>query len=105
MSPSFANEHYVVAKSVEVEVRLKATEGGPARIRIDALDGGKGEFTTRAYIEQSFTLQPTYPIIEGKKPAPDVFETWVRYELPWTSRPTADAAISQGLSFLEERCE
>lgn len=99
----FCSEFYTIEKSIEVVVNI---QGQDTQIKIDALkDGRSGKFSTKAYIEEHVTLQPTYPQTRGSydREAED-FRVWVSYNLPWTDRDTADAALDQALGFLRERC-
>ena len=100
---SFCSEFYIVEKSIEVVVTIQQQD---ERIRIDALlDTKTGDYSTASYIETDVTLQPTYPQTHGSFDRnPEDFRIWVRYELPWTNRDSADAALNQALGFLEERC-
>jgi hypothetical protein len=95
----FASEFHVVAKSVEVVVKIN---GQAERVRIDALDQS-GTFTTKAYIEIAFMLQRAYP--KDSDGMPEEVRLWVDYDLPWVSRNSADAALAQALSFLGEVCK
>ena len=57
----FCNGVYVVEKSVEVVVKIG---GEDRRIRIDALHHVREStirYSTRAYIEEAITVQPTFP--------------------------------------------
>ena len=102
---AFCSEFYTVEKSIEVVVR----RGGESKtVRIDALRNGEtGAFSTRAYIEEHVTLQPTYPQTGNKfdKKSEDfrVCVAWT--DFPWTDRDSANSAIGQALGFLRERCE
>ena len=58
-------------------------------------------FNTRAWVDEDLTVQPTYP--EGAKR--QEMTVWVDYDLPWTSRKDADAALAQALGFLAERAK
>ncbi len=99
---SFCSEFYTVAKSIEVVVKLR---GGPSRIRIDALRSEiEGRFSTKAYIEESLTLQPTYPQTSGSfQRKPEEFRVWVDYDLPWVDSDSADGALRRAVGFLAER--
>ena len=81
-------------------------QGEADRIRIDALrDAKTGDYCTTAYIETHLTLQPTYPQTGGSFDRnPEDVRVWVDYDLPWTNRDSADAALGQALGFLKERC-
>ena len=60
---------------------------------------------TAAYIEEEITVQPTYPHTDGDFSRPQESVTvWIDYNLPWTDRDSADAALAQALGFLKERC-
>jgi hypothetical protein len=88
------HEYYEVAESVEVVAELA---GEPTHIRIEALlhvDAGK--YQTRAYKLEDVTIQTN-----GK---PLNTRLWIDYDLPWTDSATADGAIAQALSFLQQRC-
>ena len=99
----FSEEFYVVEKTVEVVVKIL---GETQAIRIEVLQSlPQGNYSTRAYIQEYVTIQPTYPQTEGSfdhKPV-DV-RNWVGYSLPWTERKSADDALNQALDFLKERC-
>jgi hypothetical protein len=103
----FCSEFYIVEKAVEVVVTLKGSSE-QRRIRIDALHTPgptTTPYSTKAYIEEDVTVQPTYPQTVGNfDQAPRSVSIWIDYELPWTSRSTADDAIAQALGFLKERC-
>jgi hypothetical protein len=99
---AFCNEFYFVEKTVDAFVALR---GQTRHFRIEALrDSGSNNYSTRVYIEEDFTLQPTYPAGGGDEPAnPRTATLWVEWrDFPWTHRNSADEAIEQGLSFLEE---
>ena len=100
---SFCSEFYTIEKSIEVVVTI---QGEADRIRIDALrDAKTGDYCTKAYIETHLTLQPTYPQTGGSFDRnPEDVRVWVDYDLPWTNRDSADAALGQALGFLKERC-
>jgi hypothetical protein len=93
------NEAYHVEKTLEVVVTIS---GQAERIRIDALaDLLGGPYSTKSYIEEDLTLHLNYP-----KPGASNKQSrrvWIDYDLPWTSRPTADQALEQALSFLSDR--
>ncbi|WP_040551577.1 hypothetical protein [Rheinheimera nanhaiensis] len=99
----FCSEFYTVKKTIEVVVPI---QGADERIRIDALeDGQTGKFSTKAYIEESLTIQPTYPQSNGAfSRKPQDYRIWVDYNLPWTNRDTVDDALNQALGFLKEKC-
>lgn len=99
----FCSEFYTVEKTIEVVVTIG---GESERIKIDALrQGGTGEYSTRAYREEHITVQPTYPQSGGSfDRKPQNYRVWVDYDLPWTNRDSADAALNQALGFLQERC-
>ena len=99
----FCSEAYIVEKTIEVVVNI-ADE--TRTIRIEALhDLNDGHYCTRSYIKETFTIQPTYPQTYGQfDRRPEESTVWIRYELPWTHRKTADDALSQALGFLSERC-
>lgn len=98
----FCSEFYTVEKTIEVVVSIS---GQDQRVRIDALyDHVSGNYCTKAYIEENLTVQPTFPQSNGAYGrAPQDYQLWVGYDLPWTHRSTADDALDQALSFLEER--
>ena len=99
----FCSEFYTVEKTIEVVVTI----GGESEtIKIDALkDGNTGKYCTRAYREEHITVQPIYPQSGGSfdRESQD-YRVWVDYDLPWTDRDSADAALNQALGFLGERC-
>jgi len=97
------SEAYIVEKTVEIVAEI-AEEN--QTIRIEALrDLRSGRYCTRAYRQEHVTLQPTHPITGGKHDRPLTrFRVWVDYSLPWIDREDADGALSQALSFLNERC-
>jgi hypothetical protein len=93
----FCQQFYTVEKSVEVIVSL----GGEQRcVRIEALRGRDGSYSTKAYIKEELIVQPAFPQT-SEKLQPSV---WIGYSLPWTNRDSADGALHQALKFLEERC-
>ena len=101
---SFCSEFYFVEKSIEVIVSIN---GEPRRIRIDALHfpGSTVRYSTKSYIEEDITDQPTYPKNTPKfSRKQESIKTWIAYDLPWTARNSADDAIAQALGFLEDRC-
>lgn len=100
----FASEFYVVEKTIEVVVEI---DGQSVSIRIEAIrDARSGRYNTRAYSQDTFTLQPTYPQTRGEfDSAPREIELWVDHDLPWTSGDSADAVLADGLRFLSEECE
>ena len=97
----FAEEFYIVEKTVELAI---TTENHSATIRIEALLNPKnGNYHTRAYSREEFRIQPTNPQVSiGCNCPGEVKFMWMNCDLPWTSRPTADAAISQALGFLRD---
>jgi hypothetical protein len=100
----FCSEFYIVEKSIEVVVSLG---GEDRRIRIDALQahGANIEYSTIAYIQENFTLQPTFPSTSsGFSRKPEAVTVWVNYALPWTNGTSADGVLQQALSFLGDRC-
>jgi len=101
---SFADEFYVVDKTIEIVVRI-ADE--PTTIRIEALcHPPSGKYHTRAYVQGFYSIQPTYPQTGGKfDRKPEDKDLWVAYNLPWTKSDSADAAITQAIGFLRERCD
>ncbi|MFT8246765.1 hypothetical protein [Roseomonas sp. BN140053] len=100
----FCSEFYTVEKVIEVVVNI----GGQARqIRIEALHGpsSTARYSTRAYIKEYLTVQPTYPQnSEGFVKKPESVSMWIAYDLPWTARSSADEALAQALGFLGECC-
>ena len=100
---SFCSEFYTIEKSIEVVVTI---QGESERIRIDLLrDEETGIYSTSAYIETHFTLQPTYPKTnESFDRKPEDFRVWADYDLPWVHQDSADVALRQALGFLKERC-
>lgn len=99
----FCSEFYVVEKTVEVVVQIL---GESQTIRIEALQSlPQGKYSTRAYIQEHVTVQPTYPQTGSKfDRKPESVRVWVDYDLPWTNRESADEALHQALGFLSERC-
>lgn len=97
----FASGLSIVEKMVEVEVDFGDTS---ETIRIEAkFDPSRGSYSTAAYRLEHFTIQPTYPIVGGRfERTPEEVQLWVDYELPWTDRESADAAIEQALGFLSD---
>lgn len=102
-SHSFCSEFYIVEKTIEVVVSI---QGQNERIRIDALQRlPSADYSTRAYIEDEFTFQPTLPKQNGQFiRKPESHRIWVVYDLPWVHANSADAALRRALSFLKERC-
>ena len=101
---AFCSEFYIVEKSIEVVVNIG---GQSEQIRIDALRNGETEvYSTNAYIWRHVTLQPTYPQTEGTfDKEQEKTRVWADFDLPWTNRDSADAALGQALGFLRERCK
>ena len=99
----FCSEFYTVEKTIEVVANLK---DGNAQIKIEALrDERTGDYSTKAYLEESVTLQPTYPQSgDSFDRGPENFLIWVAYNLPWTSRKSADEVLKQALGFLRAQC-
>ena len=61
---AFCSEFYIVEKSIEVVVSI---QGQSERIRIDALRREpSGDYSTKVYREEEFTLQPTFPQQNGQ---------------------------------------
>lgn len=101
---AFCSEFYVVEKAIEVVVSVQGEE---RHIRIEALYGPDSatRYSTRAYIKEDVTVQPTCPQdSEGFGKKPESVSVWVAYHLPWTARDSADGALAQALGFLGERC-
>lgn len=99
---SFCTYFYVTEMAIDILVPIGEHD---RRIRIEALkDCRTGRYTTRAYLEEAVTLQPTFPQTNGSfDRSPEEFSVWVNYELPWTDRDTAEQAIKQSLGFLADR--
>ena len=99
----FCFEFYTVEKSTEVAMPIRGEE---TRVRIEALrDERRGTYTTRAYVEEHGTLQPTYPQTgDSYDRPPEDFCVWVTHDLPQTIFDSADAVLKQALDFLMERC-
>jgi hypothetical protein len=99
----FCDEFYVVEKTVEVVAQILDE---PKAIRIEALRSvPQGKYSTRAYIQECLTVQPTYPQTGSNfDRKPEDVRIWVDYDLPWTDGESADEALNQALSFLKERC-
>ena len=99
------SEAYTVEKTVEVVIEIGEEK---QLFRIEALrDLRHPHYCTRAYRQEHITLQPTDPQA-GEKPerAQKEFVVWVvDYDLPLTDREGADEALSQALSFLQQRCK
>lgn len=100
---AFCSEFYIVEKTIEVVVPIR---GQDERIRIDALQSlPSGDYSTRAYIEDEFTLQPTLPQENGQFVRNlESHRFWVNYYLPWVKDSSADAALCRALAFLKESC-
>lgn len=99
-SYSSCTEFYEVAKSVEL---VKQYGGEDRNFRIDALfDPKSGRYSTAAYIRENVTLQPSFPVANGKFASPAIdYSIWVVFNnVGWTDRHTAEAAIEQALCFL-----
>jgi hypothetical protein len=99
----FCSEFYTVEKTIEVVVTIA---GESETIRIDAIkEGNTGKYSTRACRIEHLTVQPTYPQSGGSFDCvPQDYRVWVDYDLPWTDRDSADAALNQALGFLKDRC-
>ncbi len=93
-------EAYEVVRTVEVVV-------GERRYRIEVLKGDWNPatpFTTRCYVREDVTVQPTYPQASGGfARTPRSSQLWLGYDLPWTACDSGDGALAQALGFLEER--
>jgi len=101
----FCFEFHTVEKTLQVAA---IRNGEETTVKLEALRNEKtGRYKTRAYYEENFTLQPTYPKAHGKHTRePDDFVTWVPWvDFPWVDRETADAALWQALGFLRDRCD
>lgn len=99
----FAEEFYVVEKTVEIVVPM----GGQSEtIRIEALYApGPDKYSTRAFRQENVTIQPTYPQTSGEFDREPVdVELWIDFNLPWTDGHTADDVVTQALFFLSEDC-
>lgn len=95
---SFASAFDVVEKTIEVQVTIN---GDDERVRIDAVLGKEGSYSTRAYIEKYVTLQPTYPTGgDANIPDKETARQWVHFGLAWTRRASADAALAAALDHL-----
>ena len=96
---AFCSAFYTVEKSIEVVVPIGGEE---RRIRIDALrNAPDGRFSTKAYIEEDITVQPSYPQTGdsfGRKP--EHIRVWISYDLPWTNQDSAEGALQQALGGL-----
>lgn len=99
----FCDEFYVIEKSIEVVVQIA---GEPQTIRIEVLQSlPQVKYCTRAFIQEHVTIQHTYPQTGEKfDREPEDVRIWIDYDLPWTNRESADAALIQALGFLRERC-
>jgi len=97
------SEAYVIEKTVEVVIRIGEQS---QTVRIEALHNLRnGHFSTRAYIEEDVTVQPTYPQTNGNCDSPPKsYGVWVHYDLPWTDGDSADGVLSEALDFLSDRC-
>ena len=100
---SFCSEFYTIERSIEVVVTIQEES---KRIRIDLLRNEQtGIYSTKAYIERHFTMQPTYPQTNGSFGSqPEDVRVWADYDLPWIHQDSADVALRQALGFLGERC-
>lgn len=99
----FCSECYTVEKSIEVVVEIK---GKAERIRIDALrDERRHHYSPETYIQETITVQPSYPQIRGSFDSkPKEVTIWVeidlKYRPPRETQPTADDALNIALIFL-----
>lgn len=92
---AFCAEFYTVEKSIEVVVLIRDEA---KTVQIDALrDERAGTYSTRSSVLEHVTLQFSDREPESRR-------VWVSYDLPWTNRDSADAALGQALMFLRERC-
>jgi hypothetical protein len=93
------SEAYEVVHIIEVVMDER-------RYRIEVLKGYWNPnipYSARAYIEEDVTIQPTYAqSSKGFEEKPRSMRIWVDYHLPWTSRDTADGALTQALGFLSD---
>lgn len=98
---NFCSEFYTVEKSVEVVAKIR---GEDTRIRIDVLkDNKNGSFSTKVYREEYLNVQQSYP--EDENDGQEESQVWIAWtDFPWTDRDSAEGALQQALSFLEERC-
>ncbi len=99
----FADEFFVVEKTVEVRVRI---EGIPQTVRIEALlHPASGSYYARACIQDCFKIQPSYPQSRGRfdrEPLDGIL--WLDFEIPWAAGDSADDAITQALGVLRLQC-
>jgi hypothetical protein len=98
-SYSSCHEFYEIASSVQ----FVRPYGGVDRLfKIDALfDPSTGKYSTSAYIREYFKLQSTISAEgESLSNTSKDYAIWVHFDLPWTDRHSADAAIEQALGFL-----
>jgi hypothetical protein len=93
----FAKEFHTHHEIVELTVLL---DGRDERVRIEAVEGPKGVFSTRAYIQRSYLLTP----VEQRDTSPEAVLLWSPFDLAPTSRTLAGDAIDQALAFLADRC-
>ena len=99
MKPGYANEFYLIEKTVEIVV-------GHDCFRIEVLrdDSANKPFSTRAYQKDHIVAQPAYPWANGSyQRKPETFDIWKSIDIGWTQQSTADGALSQALGFLGER--
>ena len=81
---------------------MAEVNGEQRQIRIEAFHGPNSttKYSTNAYIKEDVLLQPDVTE-NGKLVSKQVRASiWVPYNLPWTNRDSADAAIEQALQFL-----
>ena len=99
---SFCSEFYIVEKTVEVVVEMQDES---RYVRIEALRERDGHYSTRAYIQDRITVQPTNRQAGGETARPPTeLWVWADLDLPWTHLKSADDVLAQALSFLSERC-
>lgn len=99
-SYSTCSEFYEVAMSVQF---VRPYGGKDRRFRINALhDPQTGKYSTSAYIKEDVTLQPSFPVVNGKfESTPKSYSLWVAFtNIGWTHQDSAEAAIEQALGFL-----
>jgi hypothetical protein len=76
--------------------------GVDRKLRIEALrsPGDSPEYSMRGYIEGSVVLRQS-DIKDGKyEHPPQTMSVWIDYNVLWTSRDSADAAIEQTFQLL-----
>jgi len=104
-SHDYCSEFYSIEKTLEVVVNRN---GESTTARLEALrDEINGRYTTRAYLQEHVSVQPTYPQSHGRhQRKPEDLIIWVSWvDFPWTDGKSAEAVLMQALGFLEERCD